>query len=103
MKRSKFVGFGFNSSDMKILPMIISSAFQDNIVDIQDIYREKVDKKVTTVPSLKNTVKEILNLNMCKVEQCSNWNRRPLRNAQMHYAAVDALMCVKLYKALNNI
>lgn len=103
MKRSKFVGFGFNSSDMKILPMIISSAFQDNIVDIQDIYREKVDKKVTTVPSLKNTVKEILNLNMCKVEQCSNWNRRPLRKAQMHYAAVDALMCVKLYKALNNI
>ena len=103
MRKIKYVGFGFNSADMKILPSIFSSVFQDNIMDIQDLYREMVDKKVTTVPSLKNTVKEILNLNMCKVEQCSNWNRRPLRNAQMHYAAVDALMCVKLYEALNNI
>ena len=37
---------------------------------------------------------------LSKYEQQSNWTLRPLRKAQVHYAALDALVCIKIYKEL---
>lgn len=37
---------------------------------------------------------------LCKYEQRSNWNRRPLKKSQLHYAALDAQICLKLYEIL---
>lgn len=34
---------------------------------------------------------------LSKYEQRSNWNRRPLKKTQSHYAALDAQMCLVLY------
>ena len=46
--------------------------------------------------------KEVLGINLCKYEQCSFWENRPLKQSQLHYAAIDALVCVSLYKKINN-
>jgi ribonuclease D len=35
-----------------------------------------------------------------KFEQCGAWDRRPLRNAQKHYAALDAVLPYKLVKLM---
>lgn len=39
---------------------------------------------------LGNVCKEMIGKEICKGERMSNWERRPLRQAQMHYAALDA-------------
>jgi len=40
---------------------------------------------------------------MSKYEQISNWHHRPLRKAQMHYAAMDVVVCLKLLDRFKEI
>lgn len=42
----------------------------------------------------------ILNSKVSKAQQCSNWEAAELSDAQRLYAATDAWICVKMYKAL---
>mgnify|MGYP002624837179 CR=1 FL=1 len=42
----------------------------------------------------------ILGQKVSKAQQCSNWEAQPLSDAQQLYAATDAWICVKMYKAL---
>lgn len=42
----------------------------------------------------------ILGCKVSKAQQCSNWEAEPLSDAQVLYAATDAWICVKMYKAL---
>lgn len=37
---------------------------------------------------------------MSKGDQCSNWSKKPLRKSQIHYAALDAVICVIIYKEM---
>lgn len=50
--------------------------------------------------SLKNLVKWYLHCNLIKTQQLSNWSRRPLTPAQLHYAACDAVVLLRLYDAM---
>jgi ribonuclease D len=38
----------------------------------------------------------VLGRKLSKEECFSNWHRRPLRRAQVHYAAIDAYVCLVL-------
>lgn len=98
LKNKKFIGYGFEEFDVKGLPCEMKELFiHDNIIDLSKLYLQKYQK---APPNLCKMSQEMLDITLCKVEQCSNWDIRPLRQTQLHYAATDALMCVKLYKKL---
>lgn len=50
--------------------------------------------------SLKVCCKYILNLDLSKAEQSSDWSRRPLLPEQLNYARLDAEVAFELYQAL---
>ena len=47
-------------------------------------------------PSLRMTCEAFLGFTLGKEEQCSDWSRRPLSAAQLEYAALDALVCLRV-------
>ncbi|XP_050362372.1 exonuclease mut-7 homolog [Nymphalis io] len=47
--------------------------------------------------SLSSLVQACFGLPLEKAEQCSNWELRPLRNTQLHYAALDAFVLLEIY------
>ena len=94
-----FISFGF-SSDLNILPDEIKLFFEKKakLIDIINLYQLKYYENC---PSLGKVCEKLIGKKLCKDEQCSNWERRPLRQSQLHYAAVDALICCLIFKKLN--
>ncbi len=39
----------------------------------------------------------MLGKELCKAQTLTNWQRRPLRKNQLHYAALDAYVVIKIY------
>lgn len=39
----------------------------------------------------------MLGKEICKDQTLTNWRRRPLRKNQIHYAAMDAVVVLKIY------
>jgi hypothetical protein len=98
-KKKIFVGFNFNNSDIEQMGNMKNIFNEFKIVDLIDIYQYKYFEKAG---SLANICEKICGKKLNKDEQCSNWDLRPLRPSQINYAAIDALICVKLYKILYN-
>ena len=95
-----FVGYAFDSSDFEHFSLGIQNTFKKvTIIDLRDLYQYKYLKKAK---GLKYMCNEVLGFDLCKYEQCSFWENRPLKQSQLHYAAIDALVCVSLYKKINN-
>ena len=95
-----FVGYAFDSSDFEHFYIGLQNTFKKAmIIDLRDLYQYKYLKKAK---GLKYMCKEVLGINLCKYEQCSFWENRPLKQSQIHYAAIDALVCVSLYKKMYN-
>ena len=91
-----FIGFDFDS-DLENLPDKLSKFFRGKcvIIDIKKIYFIKYMKKCSSFSSV---CEEIIGKPLCKYEQCSNWEKRPLRESQFHYAALDALLCCLVFR-----
>ena len=95
-----FVGYAFDSSDFEHFSIGIQNTFKKvMLIDLRDLYQYKYLKKAK---GLKYMCSEVLGIEICKYEQCSFWENRPLKQSQMHYAAIDALVCVSLYKKIFN-
>jgi hypothetical protein len=93
-----FIGYSFDKNDIENLPKELHNFFNGiEIIQIDYLYHFKYLKKPG---SLAKVCKEILGNNLDKYEQKSNWDLRPLKQSQKHYAALDAIVCVKLYKKL---
>ncbi|XP_046961107.1 exonuclease mut-7 homolog [Vanessa cardui] len=53
--------------------------------------------------SLSSLVQACFGLPLEKAEQCSNWELRPLRTTQLHYAALDAFVLLEIYYYLQKL
>jgi len=68
-------------------------------MDISKIYRLLYPGKKYSLASI---CEDILKKPMSKYDQMSNWHNRPLRKAQMHYAALDAVVVLVLFEKLRD-
>jgi ribonuclease D len=80
-------------------PELISCKTVLSVVDTEVLYRT-LESEVPHMISLKKLVKNHLHLNLVKTEQLSDWAHRPLTSSQIHYAACDALVLLRLFDAM---
>eukprot|EP00353_Schmidingerella_taraikaensis_P004688 CAMPEP_0185574000 /NCGR_PEP_ID=MMETSP0434-20130131/5562_1 /TAXON_ID=626734 ORGANISM="Favella taraikaensis, Strain Fe Narragansett Bay" /NCGR_SAMPLE_ID=MMETSP0434 /ASSEMBLY_ACC=CAM_ASM_000379 /LENGTH=160 /DNA_ID=CAMNT_0028190409 /DNA_START=1552 /DNA_END=2034 /DNA_ORIENTATION=+ len=63
-------------------------------LDLQSFWQ--AIKKEKNQIGLAKVVESIFDKPLCKGEQMSNWEKRPLRKSQQHYGALDAVCLVQL-------
>ena len=97
----KFIGFSFKD-DLSHYSEKLDLFFRTKveIYDIKNLYTLKYLEKC---PSFAKVCEKVIGKPLCKYEQCSNWEKRPLRESQLHYAALDALICCLIFKKLTGI
>ena len=84
----------------KSYPSLSACRTVQNIVDTNTLHRFLKPEIVQEV-SLKNLVLAFLHCDLLKTYQCSDWGRRPLSASQLHYAACDALVLLRLYDVMS--
>lgn len=72
-----------------------------SILETNTIHRLLCPEDVQ-LKSLKNMVRIYLHFNLIKTQQLSNWSQRPLTKLQIHYAACDALVLLRLYDVMTH-
>ena len=98
------VGFGFDSDIFmfrKFLPNLEFTANIPRLLEVQEFFMAVAKVlKWNSGNSLANVCKQVLGKQLCKSEQMSNWERRPLRKSQEHYALMDSWIMISLYERL---
>ena len=102
-EESIMIGFSFASDSSvfkKCLPKM--TFYQDftRIVDAQTLWSKIMPDANDLGLGLAKVCEHILDTKLCKAEQMSNWERRPLRQTQSHYASLDAYVMIPVLKGL---
>ncbi|KRX09305.1 Ribonuclease H-like domain [Pseudocohnilembus persalinus] len=71
------------------------------IIDLEDLGKLKLEQNFKSLADLVKLIYKDRIFSKC--EQFSNWVYRPLRLAQIHYAALDAYICINLYQNLKKM
>lgn len=69
------------------------------VIETNSIHR-LLDSNEKKMVSLKKLTKHYLHLNLVKAQTCSDWESRPLSDAQLHYSACDSLVLLRLYDVM---
>ena len=100
---SIILGFSFHNDYDKFKDSFRFMDYIQNFIDIQELikvqeilYKHDGSRQM----GLKKACQEYLGQDLCKFDTISNWAQRPLRKAQMHYAALDANVLVSILKRM---
>jgi len=97
--RSTLVGFAFQN-DISMLRKSHWAAVSEEFAHLCDLQELTGGSSKEGLAAL---VQRTLGKTLCKVEQRSCWLRRPLRDAQRHYAALDAFVLLQLASVMVNV
>lgn len=98
---SVIVGFSFNHDiDMFVrkFPKMQFYRFIKQFIDAQSYFARVYLAGPET--GLAKVTEKVIGKAICKREQMSNWETRPLRLSQQHYAAMDAFILVQIIQKL---
>eukprot|EP00092_Neocalanus_flemingeri_P001291 GFUD01001379.1.p1 GENE.GFUD01001379.1~~GFUD01001379.1.p1 ORF type:complete len:908 (+),score=346.11 GFUD01001379.1:285-2726(+) len=101
------VGYGI-VGDIKLLARSFTKlanlvAIAKSVLDLEMIkskLSQLVSLPTTTVRGLSGLCHSVLGLPLSKSDQISDWSRRPLRQSQLTYAALDAFVCLEIYHSM---
>lgn len=96
-QRLRRLGWSFKGDAQRFQELCQCSSSFD-VVDLQPICQTLMGVKST--PSLDSACRFLLGRPLNKTEQCSDWRRRPLTDAQTRYAALDALVLLQMMDEL---
>nr|XP_018912099.1 PREDICTED: exonuclease mut-7 homolog [Bemisia tabaci] len=108
------LGFGL-STDLKaikgLLPLGDVKLFGLGYLDLSTLWQRLAKEFSIQFPfkdddagsGLSKLVALTLGKSLCKGDQFSNWENRPLRQAQIEYAALDAYCLIEVYKVLEKV
>lgn len=100
-QESIVVGFGFDSDKTMFRAYCPNLTFIENtkrVVQMQQLFQELYPEGGC---SLAAVCEHVLSMKLCKNEQMSNWELRPLRQSQLHYAAADAWVLTQIAAELH--
>ncbi|KAG5188984.1 ribonuclease H-like domain-containing protein, partial [Tribonema minus] len=80
-------------------PQVAAFRRMNGVLEANAMHKQ-LDPEVVNMLSLKKLVLHYLNCSLSKGQQMSNWANRPLSSSQIHYAACDALVLLRLHDSM---